>query len=74
MLSTNSYTAAKKQLHRKYLSEIEKQNQAALTKHAMDPFGDRVSLMEKEVIRCTHRKVLVLPSSAIQKHPLENQN
>ena len=51
-------------------SRIRKQ----VPKYAVDLFNSRVSPMQKHAIRCTHRKVLALPSSAILNHLLENDN
>ena len=43
-------------------------------KYAEDLFDSRVLPMQKHVIRCTHRKALASPSSAILKHLLENDS
>ena len=44
-------------------------------KYAMNLFDSRAWLpMHKHVIRCTHRKALTSPSSAILKHLLENDS
>ena len=43
-------------------------------KYADDLFDSKVLPMQKHVIRCTHRKSLTSPSSAILKYLLENDS
>ena len=43
-------------------------------KYAEDLFDSRVLRMLKHVVKCTHRKALASPSSAILKNLLENDN